>query len=70
MKFTELTSRSCRFVLNDGRPETFFFCGEPKSVGPYCKDHAALCYLKREDLPIKPKKHKPERISRIEDWTR
>lgn len=42
--FWGLTSKSCRYVINDGKPEDFIFCGKEKERGPYCKEHAAICY--------------------------
>ena len=48
VKFDKLTPKSCRFVLNDGLPENFLFCGKPKKGRSYCKDHEALCYHRIE----------------------
>lgn len=44
IKFWKLKPESCRYVVNDGRPENFIFCGAPKERGPYCAEHAAICY--------------------------
>lgn len=45
VRFADLTRRSCRYVINNGRPETYLFCGEVSAPGlPYCEDHARLCY--------------------------
>lgn len=44
IKFKDLTSMSCRYVVNDGRPENFIFCGALKERGPYCGAHARICY--------------------------
>jgi hypothetical protein len=42
--FWKLKSNSCRYVVNEGRPENFIFCGSPRVQGAYCKDHAAVCF--------------------------
>ena len=44
IKFEKLTSRSCRYVINNGDVKDFLFCGKPKERGSYCEDHAKLCY--------------------------
>lgn len=43
--FWKLKNNSCRYVVNDGRPEQFIFCGAPKKQGAYCEAHSAICYL-------------------------
>ena len=48
VKFDQLTPKSCRFVLNDGPPSGFLFCGKEKKVRSYCAEHAALCYYRIE----------------------
>jgi hypothetical protein len=48
IKFDQLTPKSCRFVLNDGPPSKFLFCGKEKKVRSYCAEHAALCYYRIE----------------------
>lgn len=50
IKFKNLTSKSCRYVVNDGRPENFIFCGAPKERGPYCEAHALICYVQPKTL--------------------
>lgn len=50
--FWKLKRTSCRYVLNDGLPETFKFCGEPIHNKAYCAYHASICYMpniKREN---------------------
>lgn len=42
--FWKLTAESCRYVVNDGRPEQYIFCGAPKVRGAYCKAHADICF--------------------------
>lgn len=42
--FWKLTAHSCRYVVNDGRPEQYIFCGAPKVRGAYCKTHAEICF--------------------------
>jgi len=44
VSFDELTPKSCRFVLNDGPPSQFLFCGKKKVGRAYCADHEKLCY--------------------------
>jgi len=48
VKFDKLTPKSCRFVLNDGPPSEFLFCGKEKKGRAYCADHEALCYYRIE----------------------
>jgi GcrA cell cycle regulator len=48
---------SCRFVINDSnKAADFLFCGQPKHIGSYCKEHHAICYIKAE-----PRKRGKER---------
>jgi len=42
--FWNLTSQSCRYVVNEGRAEHYIFCGAPKERGSYCKAHAEICF--------------------------
>jgi hypothetical protein len=53
LRFADLRRTSCRYVVSGRRPEDFFFCGEAKTRGSYCAEHAALCYvpLSREKRP-------------------
>lgn len=46
IKFDQLTFRSCRYVLNDGDPQNFLFCGKIKNGRSYCKEHEAICYYR------------------------
>ena len=48
VKFDKLTPKMCRYVLNDGDPKDFLFCGQPKNGRAYCKEHEALCYYRIE----------------------
>lgn len=48
IKFDKLTPKSCRYVLNDGDPANFLFCGRQKNGRSYCKEHEALCYYRIE----------------------
>jgi hypothetical protein len=48
IKFDKLTPKSCRYVLNDGDPANFLFCGKQKNGRSYCKEHEALCYYRIE----------------------
>lgn len=45
INFWKLKNDSCRYVVNDGRPENFIFCGAPQERGPYCEAHALICYV-------------------------
>jgi len=45
IRFWKLKTNSCRYVVNDGRPETFIFCGAPQERGSYCAEHAAICFM-------------------------
>jgi hypothetical protein len=44
IKFADLTSKSCRYVVNSGDIKDFLFCGKLKERGSYCEEHAKLCY--------------------------
>lgn len=42
----KLTPRSCRYIVTHGNFETTKYCNaEALEVGPYCKEHRALCYV-------------------------
>lgn len=43
--FWKLKAHSCRYVVNDGQPEQFIFCGATKERGSYCAAHAEICYM-------------------------
>jgi hypothetical protein len=40
----QLTRRSCRYVLNDGKPSSFLFCGKTTDRGSYCEEHHKICF--------------------------
>jgi len=44
VKFDKLTARSCRFIINDGPPQDFLFCGKEKTGRSYCAEHSKLCH--------------------------
>jgi hypothetical protein len=44
LRFEQLTSRSCRYIINNGDAKDFLFCGQTKERGSYCEEHAKLCY--------------------------
>jgi len=48
VKFDKLVPKMCRYVLNDGDPKDFLFCGKQKNGRSYCKEHEALCYYRIE----------------------
>lgn len=41
----ELKPTSCRYVLNEGNPASYIFCGKPKAASSYCAEHYRLCYV-------------------------
>jgi hypothetical protein len=46
VRFADLTSRSCKFVINDGNPKDFLFCGDDRKDGSsYCERHHKMCYV-------------------------
>ena len=47
--FDRLTPKSCRFIINNGNPKDFLFCGNPKKGRSYCDKHERICYYR----PIK-----------------
>lgn len=57
IRFKDLRNHSCRYVINDGRPENFIFCGAPKERGAYCEAHASICYTPPR-LPVRSQ-HNP-----------
>jgi hypothetical protein len=44
----DLQPHHCRFPTGEQNGQHLFCCGERFGVGPYCVDHAALCYRKTE----------------------
>ena len=40
----ELTRRSCRYILNDGKPSSFLYCGKTTERGSYCYEHHKICF--------------------------
>ena len=44
LRFDQLTTKSCRFIINDGPAKDFLFCGQEKTGRAYCADHSKLCY--------------------------
>jgi len=44
----ELGRRSCRFILNDGKPSSFLFCGKTTDKGSYCLEHHKVCFTNIE----------------------
>jgi hypothetical protein len=50
--FIELQALSCRYVVSDGLPKDFLFCGKMVISAPYCSDHKALCYTRNETREI------------------
>lgn len=53
--FWKLKANSCRYVMNDGMPENFIFCGAPKERGSYCEAHALICYAPPKIPEQKPR---------------
>lgn len=48
LTITDLTSRSCRFIVNDGDHGVYLFCGKDREIGAYCSYHAKMCYIPTE----------------------
>ena len=44
LRFDQLTTKSCRFIINEGPAKDFLFCGQEKTGRAYCADHSKLCY--------------------------
>jgi hypothetical protein len=40
----DLKPSSCRYIVNDNISKPLF-CGSPKKIRSYCKQHADLCYV-------------------------
>lgn len=40
----DLTSTSCRFIVNSGENSVYLYCGQEKKTGSYCDHHAKMCY--------------------------
>lgn len=46
VKFADLhQSRQCHYIVNDGPPSEYLFCGKPQEKGSYCAHHASICYM-------------------------
>jgi len=46
VRFFDLTNTSCKFVINDGEPQNFLFCGDDRKDGSsYCERHHKMCYV-------------------------
>ena len=50
----ELTRRSCRYILNDGKPSSFLYCGKTTERGSYCQDHHKICFtvVQKTNKPV------------------
>ena len=48
-----LTSKSCRYVINEGSAAEYLFCGATKEKGSYCEHHHNLCYVPNSTLRAK-----------------
>jgi len=44
--FDMLAPKSCRFIINNGDPKEFRFCGQPKKGRSYCDTHEKICYYR------------------------
>lgn len=40
---------SCRYVMPSKHEGQHIYCGDPITRGPYCTDHAALCFVSIKD---------------------
>ena len=45
-----LRSTSCRYILPETHEGQHVYCGEQKTRGSYCTDHAVLCYAPVADV--------------------
>ena len=41
----QLTPRSCRYITGEDNKRGALYCGDNKSVGSYCAEHAKMCYI-------------------------
>jgi hypothetical protein len=53
VRFMDLQFGDCKYVMNDGPPANYIFCGLPADNGAYCKDHHRICYM-----PPESKRHR------------
>ena len=64
VSFANLKRHKCKYVINDGHPSEFLFCGEPtKNLKPFCEYHHAMCYTRAVNYE-KSTKHHSLRIPR------
>jgi len=46
VRFFDITNHSCKFIINDGDPKDFLFCGDDRKDGSsYCERHHKMCYV-------------------------
>lgn len=45
VRFADLKSDSCRFIVEGRTAEKYRFCHKTKERGAYCEEHAKLCYV-------------------------
>jgi len=48
VRFLDLQFGGCKYVMNDGNPSSYIFCGLPAADKSYCKEHHKICYLPKE----------------------
>ena len=56
-KFKELGKWQCRYVMNDGHPSQYVFCGADTDFDSFCPSHKRLCYtkaVKNDNASTKP----------------
>jgi hypothetical protein len=45
IRFPNLKPHHCRYVMNNGHPSTFLFCGKDKWKSSFCEEHYKLVYV-------------------------
>jgi hypothetical protein len=49
IKFFDLTNKTCKYALNEGKFDQLIFCGQTPLEGrSYCQHHAQICYIPSE----------------------
>jgi len=48
VKFMDLQFNDCKYVMNDGSPASYIFCGLPVKDRSYCEEHYKVCYVPPE----------------------
>lgn len=48
VRFLDLQFGDCKYVMNDGSPSSYIFCGLPAKDRSYCEEHYHVCYVPPE----------------------